>query len=260
MTIPLYVANAFDSGPFTGNPAAVCLLEEWPADGTMQNIATQNNLSETAFVVRHDDVYHIRWFTPAAEIMLAGHPTLAAAHIILNETNSGGDAVVFLSPSGKLAVTRRGEEYILDLPSDKSVKVLLPSELQGAFSTAPVDCYKGKFDYMLVFQTQQDIEEAKPNLALIEKADCRGVIITAPGDEVDFVSRFFAPQLGISEDPVTGSAHTVLIPYWWERYGKIKMNAVQLSVRKGFLTCAYLGERVELGGRCSTYLKGEIYI
>lgn len=260
MTIPMYVANAFCSIPFTGNPAAICLLNEWLSAGLMQRIAMQNNLSETAFLVKDKDGYQIRWFTPVAEIPLAGHPTLAAAHILFSENLHNGDVVIFHSQSGKLTVKREMDEYILNFPADDIKEIPAPDHLLQAFSSTPVDCYKGMQDYMLVFKTQEEIEEAVPDLKLIAKASARGVIITAPGNEVDFVSRYFAPQFGIDEDPVTGSAHTTMIPYWWQRFGRMKMNAVQLSRRKGFLSCVYLDDRVEIGGKCVTFLKGEIMV
>ena len=260
MKIPMYVANAFCRQPFTGNPAAVCLLNEWPGAGLMQNIASQNNLSETAFLIREGDGYHIRWFTPVAEIPLAGHPTLAAAHILFSEDLHSGDVIIFYSDSGKLTVKREMDEYILNFPSDAINEIPAPGHLLQAFDSAPVDCYKGMQDYMLVFKTQQEIENAEPDLELIAKVKARGVIITAPGNEVDFVSRYFAPQVGIDEDPVTGSAHTTMIPYWWQRFGRMKMNAVQLSGRKGYLSCVYLEDRVEIGGKCITFLRGEISV
>jgi PhzF family phenazine biosynthesis protein len=261
MTIPQYVADAFCDKPFSGNPAAVCILNEWISDSLMQQIAEQNNLAETAFIVKDNDSFHIRWFTPVAEVPLAGHPTLATAHILFSELNYTGDVIIFHSRErGKLTVKRAGDEYILNFPTDTIERTPLPDFLTNAFNIAPVDYYKGLIDYMLIFKSQQEIEEAIPDLAAISKAESRGVIITAPGENVDFVSRYFAPQFGIDEDPVTGSAHTTLIPYWWQRFGRLKMTAAQLSARKGFLSCAYLNERVEIGGKARTFSKGEIYI
>jgi PhzF family phenazine biosynthesis protein len=260
MKIPIYIADAFCKHPFSGNPAAICPLNEWISDGLMQNIAMQNNLSETSFIVPVKDGFQIRWFTPVAEVDLAGHPTLATAHILFTEMNYRGNVIIFHSKSGRLTVKKEADEYILNFPTDIIKEVPLPTYLAEAFNVHPVDCYIGKMDYMLVFKSQEEIENATPVLALIAQAETRGVIITAPGEEVDFVSRYFAPQYGIDEDPVTGSAHTTLIPYWWLRFGRIKMSAQQLSKRQGFLSCVYLEDRVEIGGKCNTYLRGEIEI
>jgi PhzF family phenazine biosynthesis protein len=259
MKIKLYQVDAFTDRIFSGNPAAVCPLHRWLRDEVLQNIAMENNLAETAFYVKNEEVFEIRWFTPAVEVDLCGHATLAAAHVLFNYENYNSDEIEFNSPrSGKLVVTKNDDMLTLNFPADTYNKVPLSTELTACFDIPAVEAYKGKTDYMLVFDSQEQIENVTPHLDRIAKIPARGIIITAMGSEVDFVSRFFAPQSGINEDPVTGSAHTTLTPYWYTRTGKSEMSAIQLSSRKGYLTCTYLDDRIAISGQARLYLEGEI--
>jgi PhzF family phenazine biosynthesis protein len=261
MKIKIYQVDAFAEKVFTGNPAAVCPLDTWLPDATMQNIAMENNLAETAFYVKKEEGYELRWFTPNTEVDLCGHATLAAAFVLFNYENHAGDTVYFHSlRSGQLSVSRNGELLTLDFPADVYNPVE-PATLPAAcFNLPPLEAYKGKTDYMLVYENETQIKNIIPNLPAIAQLDARGVIVTAPGDGVDFVSRFFAPQCGVNEDPVTGSAHTTLTPYWAKRLGKVHLTALQLSARQGHLQCHYLVERVQISGKAKMYLKGEIII
>lgn len=257
----MYQVDAFSDAVFGGNPAAVCVLETPLDDDLMQNIAAENNLAETAFVVQRDSDYEIRWFTPTTEVALCGHATLASAHVLFSYFEHPTDTISFYSPhSGNLAVTKNKDLLTLDFPTDQLAKVDPVKEILEAFEKDPLEMYKGKTDYLLLYETQDDIEQSKPNLHLLKKSNARGIIITAPGTEVDFVSRFFAPGSGVDEDPVTGSAHTTLTPFWCEKLGKNKLTAQQLSQRKGSLSCELQGERVKITGKAVTYLIGHIYI
>jgi PhzF family phenazine biosynthesis protein len=260
MKIPIYIVDSFAGRIFTGNPAAVCPLDKWMDDTLMQNIAMENNLSETAFFVMEGEQYAIRWFTPVKEVYLAGHPTLAAAHVLFSHLNYVRDEIIFTSQAGVLKVRKENGLIVLNFPSDDIEIIDTPEFLAGSFQFNPVETVKGIQDYMFCFETQKQVEEAVPDLAKIAKGDARGLIITAPGDECDFVSRYFAPQFGINEDPVTGSAHTTLTPYWHNKTGKTEMKAIQLSKRRGWLTCKYLNERVEISGKAFTYSIGKIEI
>lgn len=260
LKLPLYQADAFTDHLFGGNPAAVVPLVNWPTDQTMQSIAAENNLAETAFFVREPAGYHIRWFTPLAEVELCGHATLASAHILFNHLNHPGNQVEFLSRSGVLRVKRDGEILTLDFPADFMKETDPPDDLVIAIGRKPVKTLKGKTDYMLVFESQKVIEKLSPDMNLLLQTEARGVIVTAPGEDVDFVSRFFAPRVGVPEDPVTGSAHTSLTPYWSARLGKKELSAIQLSKRRGNLKVKLSGDRVEISGKAVTYLAGEIYI
>jgi len=261
MTIPIYQADAFTSELFGGNPAAVCPLNEWPADEVMQKIAFENNLAETAFFVKTDDGYHLRWFTPELEIDLCGHATLATAHIIFTELGFTGPSINFSTEkAGVLVVTKNDDRYTLDFPSRPPYPAEMPEGLlEGLNNKMPIAVMRSR-DYFLVYENEQDIIDMQPNHFLLSKIDAIGIIVTAPGKEVDFVSRFFAPACGVPEDPVTGSAHCNLIPYWAEKLGKTELHAYQLSARKGELWCEFKGERVLMSGKAVTYLKGEIYI
>nr|WP_294936664.1 PhzF family phenazine biosynthesis protein [uncultured Flavobacterium sp.] len=260
MKIKLFQVDAFAGELFSGNPAAVCPLENWLPETLMQNIAAENNLSETAFFIKEKEGFHIRWFTPTAEVDLCGHATLATAHVLFNHLNYPEDSVTFQSRSGFLSVRKEKEYLTLDFPTDTYKQIAIPSFLNEAFNIKPIEAYKGVLDYMLVFKNQQEIEAIIPDLNLIAQAESRGAIITAPGYNSDFVSRYFAPQFGIPEDPVTGSAHTILTPYWSKKLGKKELSAIQLSKRKGHLTCTYLNERVDITGQAKTYLIGEIEV
>jgi PhzF family phenazine biosynthesis protein len=259
MKLKLYQVDAFTNQIFGGNPAAVCPLDEWLSDDTMQKIAMENNLAETAFFVLKDNQYEIRWFTPTVEVDLCGHATLAAAHVIFNHLHFSSTRLPFFSPrSGVLNVFKKDHLLTLDFPTDEYDPIDMPESVFSYFQMEPVEAYKGKTDFVFVFKNEQEIQQILPDFLCIHSLGGRGVIVTAPGNEVDFVSRFFAPQAGINEDPVTGSAHTTLTPYWAKKLGKDHLTAVQLSARKGHLECRYLGERVEISGQAVTYLMGEI--
>lgn len=260
MKIPIYVADAFTGNLFSGNPAAVCPLEAPLTEELMQKIATENNLSETAFITPGGEELNIRWFTPKVEVALCGHATLASAHILFTERNYSGDLVRFTSKSGLLSVQRKGEMLRLNFPADFSSEAAPPHGLFEAIGKVPLRIYKGRTDYLLVFENQSDILSLKPDFRMLAAVECRGVICTAPGSESDFVSRFFAPAAGVNEDPVTGSAHTTLTPFWSRRLGKKDLTAIQLSERRGHLICKIDGERVYISGKCVTYLRGEIEV
>ena len=261
MQIKLYQIDAFASRLFTGNPAAVCLLDSWIPDALLQSIAAENNLAETAFVVARDSEFEIRWFTPLVEVRLCGHATLASAHALIQHVGIPGDEIVFHSRrSGRLTVRKEHERYILNFPADSFTAIDQPGEILRCLNHSPTECFRASSDIMLVFETRQEIESMKPDFSLLRQVDARALIVTAPGGDCDFVSRFFAPQVGIDEDPVTGSAHTTMIPYWAKRLGKTRMLAKQLSRRGGVVYCNDLDDRVEIGGYAQTFLIGEIAI
>jgi PhzF family phenazine biosynthesis protein len=261
MKLQIYKVDAFTDKVFGGNPAAVCPLDEWLTDTEMQNIAAENNLAETAFFTKKKNDFEIRWFTPAVEVDLCGHATLATAHVLFNHLNYAEKQIIFFSHhSGELRVTKNEELLTLDFPTDDLEKIEMPLFISACFQTEPIEAYKGKTDLMFVFDSETEIKNIQPDFKLINELGGRGVIVTAKGDQVDFVSRFFAPQSGIDEDPVTGSAHTTLTPYWYKRLGKDTLTAIQLSSRKGHLQCRFMGERVQISGNAVTYLKGEIDI
>jgi PhzF family phenazine biosynthesis protein len=259
MKIRMYQVDAFTDKIFGGNPAAVCPLEAWLPEATMQAIAEENNLSETAFFVRSGDRFEIRWFTPAIEIALAGHPTLATAHVIFRHLNYGKPEIVFQSKSGELRAGRQDDLIRLDFPGSEAKPVRTPAALVKGLKRKPREVRKGR-DYLAVFGREADVLTLKPDFAELAKLDCLGIIVTAPGERSDFVSRFFAPRAGILEDPVTGSAHTLLIPYWAKRLGKMALHAYQVSKRRGELFCEQRGDRVLIGGRAVTFFEGEICI
>jgi PhzF family phenazine biosynthesis protein len=254
----VYQVDAFTDQIFKGNPAAVCPLKEWISEELMQSIAEENNLSETVFFVEHGGQFDIRWFTPTSEIDLCGHGTLAAGHIIYTEMNYGHSLIEFNSKSGRLTVKKKGEWYTLNFPSEKITEMEKPSFLESALNSPVLKTYKGKWKYLVELESEFAVQDLIPNFGLLSNLDSNGIIVTAEGNNVDFVSRFFAPKIGINEDPVTGSAHTLLIPHWGEKLNKTKMLAMQLSKRTGFLKCEYLQDRVEMSGQAITYLKGTI--
>ncbi|WP_207720176.1 PhzF family phenazine biosynthesis protein [Flavobacterium undicola] len=257
----IYQIDAFTKSVFSGNPAAVCPLEQWLSNEIMQKIAAENNLAETAFYVKNGDKYEIRWFTPQTEVDLCGHATLAAAFVLLHYENHSDSVITFYSPrSGDLTVTKDGDLLSLNFPTDILEPITLTNEILDAFDSKPQLAFKGKTDYMLLFNTEEEILNLKPNFDQISKLDVRGVIITAKGNTTDFVSRFFAPQSGINEDPVTGSAHTTLIPYWAKELNKTVLSAIQLSERKGYLDCELLGNRVRISGYAKCYLIGDLFL
>lgn len=260
MKLPIFQADAFASGLFKGNPAAIVPLTKWLSDHTMQQIAAENNLSETAFFISEDDHFHIRWFTPKSEVNLCGHATLATAHILFNELNFQGELISFNSKSGILTVSKTGDKLQLDFPTDFMQPVDSIPVFTEAFGNQPLATLKGRTDYLLLFESEETIRNMNPNFHLLKQTDARGVIVTAKGTEVDFVSRFFAPGVGIDEDPVTGSAHTSLVPFWSARLNKTELTALQLSKRGGQLWCSLAGERVLIAGKAATYMRGEIEV
>ncbi|HVS94742.1 MAG TPA: PhzF family phenazine biosynthesis protein [Mucilaginibacter sp.] len=261
MTIPIYQADAFTNRLFGGNPAAICPLTEWLPDDTMQKIAAENNLAETAFFVADDSGFKLRWFTPEFEIDLCGHATLASAHILFSELGYKGDTIHFETvKAGVLTVTKNGDKYTMDFPSRPPIGIEMPNGLVEALGgKTPIAALRSR-DYFLVYNSEDDILDITPDFSALSKFDTVGFIITAPGKKADFVSRFFAPGAGIPEDPVTGSAHCNLIPYWAAKLGKDKLHAYQLSARRGELWCELKGERVLMSGNAVTYLKGEIFV
>ena len=260
MKLPIFHVDAFADALFRGNPAAVIPLDSWLDGQTMQQIAMENNLSETAFFVATTDGFEIRWFTPKTEVELCGHATLAAAHVIFGEASYPHTEITFASQSGPLRVSQKGKLLQLDFPADNVKVVDAPNSIFQALGKLPVACYKGKTDYMLVYESEKEIREMNPNFPALGKTNARGIIVTAPGIHVDFVSRFFAPAVGVDEDPVTGSAHTSLTPYWANRLGKTEMKARQLSLRGGELMVTVHEKRVLIAGKTKTYLRGEIFI
>jgi PhzF family phenazine biosynthesis protein len=260
MKLRIFQADAFASERFRGNPAAVVPLTQWLADETMQKIALENNLSETAFFIPEGDHFHIRWFTPKAEVRLCGHATLATAHILFNELGYEGNSIDFESKSGILTVRKTRNKLQLNFPADFATEVVPAPIFSDVFGANPLATFKGRTDYLLLFDSEATIRNLQPDIQLLLSTDARGIMVTAPGDEVDFVSRFFAPAVGVNEDPVTGSAHTTMIPFWAKRLGKNDLTAKQLSARGGELWCTLSGDRVLIAGNAVTYLKGEIEI
>lgn len=259
--IKFFQVDAFTSCLFGGNPAAVCLPDEWPDDALMQSVAAENNLAETAFVVRSGNHFDIRWFTPTVEVDLCGHATLASAYVIFNHCDFHGGEIIFNScRSGELKVSRSGKKLFLDFPADDFSRCDHLPAIEKGLGLVPLEVYKGKTDYMAVFGSEAEVRGIRPDFDTIAKIEARGLIVTAPGDDVDFVSRFFGPQSGVNEDPVTGSAHTTLIPYWSGKLGKTTLHAKQISARGGSLECRYLPPRVIIGGEAQLYAEGYIYV
>ena len=260
MKIPIYQVDAFTSEVFKGNPAAVCPLNEWLPDKIMQKIAQENNLSETAFFINNDDKFDIRWFTPISELDLAGHPTLATAHVIINELNFNVDEIFFKTKIGdNLIVSKNKNLLIMNFPSRPPEKYDNIELISEALRKKPLALFRHR-DAVAIFENEDDIKSINPNMEKLKKLDCPAVIVTAPGNEVDFVSRNFAPKLGIPEDPVTGSAHCELIPYWSKVLKKKELFAHQISERGGKLYCTHNEDRVTIGGEAVTFLRGEIEI
>jgi PhzF family phenazine biosynthesis protein len=264
MKLPLYQVDAFTDQLFGGNPAAVCPLEAWLPDTLLQQIAAENNLAETAFYVKQGDHYALRWFTPTVEVDLCGHATLAAAHVLYELEGYQGDALNFETRSGRLTVARQDTRLSMNFPAD----TLAPAEVsvavrKGLGNPQITETFRGTSDYLLVLASEAELLALQPDFRrLAEDRSVRAVIVTAPGpnSEVDFVSRCFAPQSGIDEDPVTGSAHTTLVPYWAKRLGKGQLTARQRSTRGGTLYCTHRGNRVDIAGKAVLYLRGEINV
>ena len=261
MRLPIYQVDAFAEKLFGGNPAAICPLTEWLPEPTMQAIAAENNLAETAFFVRERADYALRWFTPAVEVDLCGHATLASAHVVFAFLEPGRTSVNFRTlKAGVLTVTRQADMLMMDFPARPAVAVEPPPGLLAALGGTPRQVLKAR-DHMVVYGSAADVAALTPDFAALGKLDCWAAMATAPGEDgADFVSRFFAPRQGIDEDPATGSSHCTLVPYWAARLGKRELKARQLSRRVGTLTCALNGDRVAIGGRTVLYLKGEIEV
>lgn len=260
MTLPYYVVDAFTSKLFGGNPAAVVPLQEWLDDSLMQNIAAENNLSETAFFVKEGDHYKIRWMTPMSEVPLCGHATLASAYVIFNFIEKETAEIKFLSKSGELIVTNDNNYLSLNFPINIPHKVEVSKEIKDCFDKEPVEVLENGFFILIIFDSEDYIKNVKPNFELIKKIHPHAVIISAAGSNSDFVSRMFAPNEGINEDPVTGSAHTVLIPYWTEKLNKKIFRALQVSKRGGELYCENLDPRVKISGKCVLYSQGSLFL
>jgi len=255
-----YVVDAFTENVFEGNPAAVCVMEEWLSDNLMQKIAMENNLSETAFAVKEGDDYRLRWFTPGGEIDLCGHATLATAYIIANYYEGNVEKITFQTMSGELVVVKNGELYEMDFPSRMPEPFTLTEEMIDALGVQPIETYLGR-DLMFVLEKEGDVQNAKPDFSKIKNLpDGLGVSITAKGETYDFVSRCFFPKLNVNEDPVCGSAHCNFIPYWSKRLGKEKMVARQLSERGGTLYCKAEGDRVKIGGTAALYSIADLQV
>jgi PhzF family phenazine biosynthesis protein len=259
MQAPLYQVDAFTSRLYTGNPAAVCLLESWPDDATLQAIAAENNLAETAFVDLRSDPHKLRWFTPAIEVALCGHATLASAYVLTREVDRELRLVRFMTRSGLLSVQIQGELLSMDFPAWAPSPADPPKVLIEALGRAPREVLRQR-DWFAVYDDEESVRSLTPDFAALRRLEEQGVIVTAPGKSVDFVSRYFAPNAGIDEDPVTGSAHCILIPYWSRRLGKKALHAHQVSRRGGELFCEDRGERVQIAGHAVLYLKGTIEI
>lgn len=259
MKLQIYQIDAFASSSFEGNPAAVVPLEEWLPDATMQAIAQENNLAETAFYVATNNGFHIRWFTPIREVELCGHATLAAAHVLFTIVGYQGDMLSFDSRSGTLSVAKSGNLLSLDFPCQAPLQCDTPDPLVQGLGKKPTDCLSHS-DYIAVLEHEQDVLELAPDPESLKQLGLRGVIVTAPSSTYDFVARFFAPKFGIPEDSVTGSAYTQLVPYWSQRMGKTTFHAKQVSARGGELWCSLEQERVKISGHAVTYMQGTIAI
>ncbi len=258
--LTLFQVDAFTDQVFKGNPAAVVPLERWIPDELMQQIAAENNLSETAFFVPADNSYDIRWFTPSTEVDLCGHATLATAHVLYEHLGYKKEMIFLNSRSGELRVTRDKKRLVLDFPAGFHVSTPMPQGLDKALGAKPLSCAKAMDFLVAVFEHEHTVREMVPDFVMLEKLPFHAIIVTARGIKVDFVSRMFAPAIGINEDPVTGSAHTVLTPFWSQQLGKVHLEARQISARGGSLFCKLSGDRVEIGGNAVTYLVGEITI
>jgi PhzF family phenazine biosynthesis protein len=259
--VPIFQLDAFATRPFTGNPAAVVLLEEFLDDAVMQAVAAENNLAETAFLVRAGDRHRLRWFTPVVEVALCGHATLAAGAVVLERLERGRDCVVFDTASGPLTVRRRGSAYEIDLPARTVSTLPTPAALTAALGTTPVETATDGGNYLALLTSAAEVRALEPDLAAVARLDRTGVVVTAAGDgPYDFASRYFAPAKGIPEDPVTGGAHCALVPYWAARTGRDAFLAHQASRRGGELTGRLVGDRVLLGGGCVPYLEGHIEV
>ncbi|MGC4073930.1 MAG: PhzF family phenazine biosynthesis protein [Nibricoccus sp.] len=258
VSIPFFQVDTFTSTLFKGNPAGVCILADWPPDNLLQSIAAENNLAETAFVVQRSSFFELRWFTPVTEMDLCGHATLASAHVVFRHLGFRNSTIRFESRSGLLTVGIDNQMLTLDFPSRPAATCEAPPDLASGLGVSPIHVAKSR-DYLAVFETEQAVRLLRPDMSVLMGLDCLGIIVTAPGDDCDFISRFFAPRAGITEDPVTGSAHCTLIPYWSQRLGRSALRARQISPRGGELFCEDRGERVSIGGHAITYSSGFLH-
>lgn len=260
MQLDLYQVDAFTDKVFGGNPAAVCPLKEWLPDDVLQNIAMENNLSETAFFVPEGKNFNLRWFTPVSEVDLCGHATLATAFTLFTQLGYKDETITFTGRSGELYVHKTSNGIMMDFPVWERTKTEIPEIIANAFGQVPLEFYEG-FDAMAIFENAEDVRKIEPDFTILKRYGARGVLITAPGDNgYDFVSRAFFPKLSIDEDPVTGSAHCILTPYWAERFNKNTLNAHQASERGGDLICTLKSDRVEITGNAVLYMQGKIYV
>jgi len=261
MKIPIFQVDAFTSGVFSGSPAAVCLLDEWISESTLQAIAAENNLSETAFLVREGGGFELRWFTPLIEVALCGHATLAAAYVLFELKRWPEKAICFKTrKSGNLIVEKKDDLFEMDFPSRPPGREISVDAFRELFDIAPVKVLESEEDLLLVLDSEKSVRGLKPDFAALGALEYRGVIVTARGEKSDFVSRFFAPTVGVPEDPVTGSAHCVLVPYWAGLLEKKNLHALQVSRRGGELFCRDRGERVNIAGRAALYLEGMLML
>jgi PhzF family phenazine biosynthesis protein len=257
MRIPLYHVDAFSDKAFGGNPAAVCPLPSWIDDGLMRSIAAENNLVLTAFFTPTPRGYHIRWFTPTVELELCGHATLASAHVVFEHLDRDSQSVSFESKGGVLRVDRLADMLELNFPTLPATRIAELPALASALGATPLETWRAK-SLLAVFGSERHVRALNPDFEAIRQLDAFGLIATAPGDDVDFVSRFFAPKVGVPEDSVTGSSHCTLTPYWASRLGKSSLNARQISARGGELWCRLAGDRVKIAGHVKPYLSGTI--
>jgi predicted PhzF superfamily epimerase YddE/YHI9 len=261
MRTTIFQVDAFTTRRFAGNPAAVMPMASFPADATLQAIAAENNLAETAFLLPENGNYRLRWFTPATEVPLCGHATLASAAVVMERLEPGRTRVIFHSASGPLTVDRLGAGYVMDFPARPSERIPSPPGLAEALGAVPAEVFANEFSYLAVFENGAVLRALAPDMPAVARLDRFGIIVTAPGNgDFDFLSRFFAPAKGIPEDPVTGSAHCMLAPYWSGRLGKTEFRAFQCSPRGGEVICRLKGNRVELEGSCVFYLEGQVEI
>jgi PhzF family phenazine biosynthesis protein len=259
MTVPYFHVDAFADRPFTGNPAGVCLLDAPLPDSLLQSIAAEHHLSETAFLLADADPLSLRWFTPRVEVDLCGHATLAAAHVLFHHRGAPGDTLRFTTRSGTLTVRREDDRLVLDFPARPAVPCAAPPDLLTGLGHAPVAVLKAR-DYLAVFEQEDEVRALDPDFTALARLDALGIIATAPGSNCDFVSRFFAPRAGLPEDPVTGSAHCTLIPYWSDRLGRNRLHARQISARGGELFCRHRADRVDIAGHAVTYATGTLHL
>jgi PhzF family phenazine biosynthesis protein len=259
--IPIYQVDAFTSEVFSGNPAAVCILDDWISDSVLQAIAAENNVSETAFIVQGNGEFELRWFTPVTEVALCGHATLASAYVLFELQRWPEKIICFQTRrSGQLAVEKKDYLFEMDFPSRPPTHEMPADGFREMLGIAPMKVLSSEEDILAVLESEKCVRDLKPDFTALAGLECRGVIVTARGEKSDFVSRFFAPAVGVTEDPVTGSAHCVLVPYWARLLKKNSLHAIQVSRRGGELFCQDRGKRVKIAGEAALYLEGAISI